>query len=450
MPQDDKSTPDGEPGGDLPRFSLSPFFVGLRYLLSKKLSYLAIVGVMISVGTLVVVMSVMTGFRQKMMGIIRGYHSDVTVQTSPTELGEKRAGSQLYGMTDWREVAEKVRAVDHVEHVAPFLQGFALLKIEGTGYMEHVFFRGVDPEQERGVTRLEDYLQESTEMEDLEATHPDAYERRGGRIPSCFVGSAMSEFLGVNVWRRQVQVVLVTATEGLNAEFRKFRIFGVFKTGRWDWDRGVVVIPLEEAMRFVDSDGGVTGLNIRLDDYSNHPGVIRELERKLGSGYVFNTWEEQEKNLLEAVVMERFLMAIILSFIIVLAGFCIAAILAFTVQEKRKDIGILKAVGFSRGMIGSVFLVNGLTIGVVGAVLGAVGGRLFTDNINAIEGFIEYYTNWTPFPEQIYYFNRIPTAEGLAIPLAVAAGAVFCSLVFSLLPALKAARLDPVQTLRFE
>lgn len=441
MSDQDKPLSKATEGGDLPRISFNPFYVGFRYLLAKKLSFLAILGVMISVGTLVVVMSVMTGFRQQLMSIIRGYHSDLTVESKTT---------RLYGMTDWRQVAEKARQVDHVEHAAPFLEGYALMKFQGSDHMEHVFFRGVDPDQESGVTELEKYLKDGTKLEDLKRTHMDVRNPGAGKIPSCIVGNAMAELVNANFHRSHVQVILVTATRQVEARFRKFRIYGKFKTGRYDWDRSVIIVPLETAQKFVDAEGGVSGLSVRVDDFSNTPEVISDLEQTLGDGYMFTTWKEKEKNFLEAVAMERFLMAIILSFIVILAGFCIAAILAFTVQEKRRDIGILKAVGFSSGMIGSVFLVHGLTIGLIGAVLGAVGGRLFTDNINAIEGFIESSTGFTPFPETIYYFNSIPTSKGLMIPLAVAGWAIFCSLVFSLLPALKAARLDPVQTLRFE
>jgi len=441
MPDKDTSLSDIIAAGELPRISFNPFYIGFRYLLAKKLSFLAILGVMISVGTLVVVMSVMTGFRQQLMSIIRGYHSDLTVESKTT---------RLYGMKDWQEVAEHARQVEHVEHAAPFLEGYALMKFEGSDHMEHVFFRGIDPDLESGVTNLDKYLQRGTDLEDLKETHVDVRNPRAGKIPSCIVGNAMAELVNADFKRSRVQVILVTATRQVEARFRKFRIYGTFKTGRYDWDRSVIVVPLDVAQKFVDSESGVSGLSVRLDDFANHEQAIEGLREKLGSGYMFTTWKEKEKNFLEAVAMERFLMAIILSFIVILAGFCIAAILAFTVQEKRRDIGILKAVGFSSGMIGSVFLVHGLTIGLIGAVLGSVGGRLFTDNINAIESFIESSTGYTPFPETIYYFNSIPTDDGLMIPLAVAGWAIFCSLIFSLLPALKAARLDPVQTLRFE
>jgi len=424
--------------GRLPLLSWSPLKIGLRYLFSKKLSYLAIAGVMLSVATLVVVMSVMSGFGNHLRSIIRGYHSDLAV--------ELRKGSP-YGMKNWKKLKKKVASTPHVKAAAPYIQGFGLIKFVGAEEMDHIIFRGVSPEMEPNVSSIEDYLVKGTELDTLSQQFRDPNQ---ATIDSCFIGNAMAELLGGNISRYDVRVVLVTATPDLRRRLRKFKVNGVFKTGRYDWDRSVVIIPLEAAMEFVDSDGGVTALSVNLDDYANAPGVRARLQEKLGQKYAVTTWEEKQKNFLQAVAMERFIMAVILSFILVLAGFCIFAILTTTVYEKRKDIGILKAVGFTKGMIASVFLFNGLAIGLFGSCIGVLGGKLFTSNINAIESFIEKATGFTPFPQKIYYFDQIPTADGWWIPVAVAGGAILCSLIFSLIPALKAAKLDPIETLRFE
>ena len=424
--------------GSLPLLSWSPLKIGLRYLFSKKLSYLAVAGVMLSVATLVVVMSVMSGFGNHLRSIIRGYHSDLTV--------ELREGSP-YGMKEWQDLKKQVTSTPHVKAAAPYIQGFGLIKFVGSEQMDHIIFRGVSPEMEGSVSSIREYLKNDTRLEDLSRQFRDPNQ---ATIGSCFIGNAMADLLGGNLERYDVRVVLVTATPDLRRRLRKFKVNGVFKTGRYDWDRSVVIIPLQAAMKFVDSDGGVTALSVNLDDYSNAPQVRNRLEEKLGQKYMVTTWEEKQKNFLQAVAMERFIMAVILSFILVLAGFCIFAILTTTVYEKRRDIGILKAVGFTKGMIASVFLFNGLAIGLFGSAIGIVGGKLFTGNINAIESFIERATGFTPFPQKIYYFDRIPTADSWWIPVAVAAGAILCSLIFSLLPALKAAKLDPIETLRFE
>ena len=172
--------------------------------------------------------------------------------------------------------------------------------------------------------------------------------------------------------------------------------------------------------------------------------------RYTGGGFVIMSWEEERKTFLEAVQMERFLQALIMSLILVLAEFFVFVILTTMVYEKRRDIGILKAVGFTKGQVGRAFLVVGLAIGLAGAVLGVVGGVLFADNINAVREFVRQVTGWDPFPPNVYYFTEIPTYVGWVTPAITAGGAVLCALLFSLIPALRAARMDPVQTLHYE
>ena len=430
----------------MPVLSYEPFFIGIRYLLKKRLSYLGIAGVMLGVGTLIVVMSVMTGFANQIRAVIRGYLSDITIQ---------RFAFKLYGFEDWEEVMEKVRNVEHVVAAAPFINSAGLIRFkspDGTpasmkiNHMEHVFIRAVDPDLEKGVSELREYMR-SGELDDLEEDSPQPNE---GKVDSCFIGEAMFGFRRDFFPRASETVVLFTISDDINYRLSPFAVNGVFKTGNYEYDRNTVVISLDDAMRFLQSRGAVSGLSVKLDDYRNAPKVVKRLEEAFGPQYSVVTWEQQQKVFLEAVEMERRLMALILSFVGLLACFCIFAILTMTVQEKRRDIGILKAIGFTRAKIAAIFVIDGLTIGVSGAVLGVVGGLFFCARINEIADLVERTTGFSPFPKQIYYFDRIPTDRGLLIPLIIAAGAIVCCFLFSLIPALRAARLDPIETLRYE
>lgn len=480
----------------MPVFSRTPLFLGLRYLFRKKLSYLAIIGVMLSVGTLIVVMSVMVGFEKELRSIVRGYLSDITI---------KPVSGGLARFQNWEQARDDIISMEHVKAVAPYIEGPGLMRIPRYDYMQHVAFKGMDPELESAVTSFGDTFIKNGDLSALDNTYMDD---NNARVPACIIGSEMAkqwsihyqlcqkiskeldgelkeEVLklmyairdaetldeGQNLLRQAIfklgsageenlastlsanvknalrdEIILVTATGDLRRRLKKFVVAGVFHTGRYDYDSGVVLLSLDSAMAFLASDGAVTGLNIKLDNYEFAPVVKNKLNQK----YIARTWEDQQHNFLEAVKMEQTLMAIILSFVGMLAGFCIFAILIMTVYEKRRDIGILKALGFASSDVATIFLLNGSAIGVIGAALGAIGGLTFAYHINEIAGVIERWTGWTPFPQDVYYFTEIPADRGIFVPLIIAIAAIMCSLVFSVLPAIKAARMDPVQTLRYE
>jgi len=423
----------------MPRLARSPLFVGLRYLLKKKLSYLAIVGVAVSVGTLIVVMSVMTGFEKHLRSVIRGWLSDINIQPY---------SAKLHAFKDWEATRDELLEIEHVAAVSPYIMGVGLARFSVTEHMSHVFFRGIDPKLEAEVSGLGDEFMKSGDLSALDGWYMDAND---ARIDGCLIGAVMaSQTRYDEVSPGQGEIVLITATGDLRRRIRKFAVAGIYETGRYDYDSQYVLLPLEGAMKFVDSDGGVSGLSVRLDDYSNAPEVMANIKSKLGNGYIAKTWEEQEWTFLEAVAMERFLIVLILSIVGLLAGFCIFAILTMMVYEKRRDIGILKAIGYTRSSIALVFLSDGAAIGFLGAVIGLGVGLLFCWKINAVAGVIERLTGWTPFPQNVYYFKEIPADPGVWAPIITAGAAILCSLVFSVLPALKASRLDPVETLRFE
>jgi len=497
MPADDSHATVSSEKGAMPWLKHSPLFVGMRYLLKKKLSYLAIVGVAVSVGTLIVVMGVMSGFEKQLRSVIRGYLSDMTLL--PLDGG-------LYGLEDWEQQRERVLGTQHVAAVAPYVEGPGLMRVGRSRQMEHVFFRAMHPELEPEVTL---FGGEFIQGGDLHCLNNVYYDENEAELHACLIGSEMAkqwsvyyqlcEFFSdklpegdyerlvglmdearraetLDEARRRMgqavaylapraphlaevlrqngeralrdEIILVTATGDARLErrLRKYVVAGVFNTGRFDYDSSVVLLSLDSAIDFVASGGRVTGLNVKLDDYANAPKVRAALQGQ----FIVRTWEDQQRTFLEAVAMERFLMALILCFLGVLAGFCIFAILIMTVYEKRRDIGILKAVGFTSGDVATTFLVDGGAIGVMGALVGTLGGLLFAFNINEIAAFVEKLTGWTPFPRDVYYFTRIPVDKGLLMPLCISAGAILLSLTFSIVPALKAARLDPVQTLRFE
>jgi len=249
-------------------------FIGLRYLLKKKLSYLAILGVALSVGVIIVVMSVFTGFHREFTAAIRGYLSDLSVR--PLTGG-------IYGMDDWRLWRRAtLEANDHVEGAAPFIDGAGLLRNAATGEMVHVMFRGVHPELEGTVSRLPEYMQVGS-LEDLKRTYPNP---EGGRLRACFVGAEFFRDTPADLTENPRELVLVSATPDLRRAFGKYAVNGIFKTGNAEYDSKFVIIALDTAAQLVDTGGAVSGLNLRLDDYEHAEAAKADLSRKLGPGTV--------------------------------------------------------------------------------------------------------------------------------------------------------------------
>ncbi|MHC5034762.1 MAG: FtsX-like permease family protein, partial [Planctomycetota bacterium] len=679
------TAPDGS-SASAPLLGYTPTFVALRYLLRKKLAYLAVCGIALSVGTLIVVMSVFTGFQLKLTAIIRGYLSDLIVQPLS-------AAPYSHSLRDWELFRQKALAQEHVVGVAPFVRSVGLMRLPGTDVVSYVMLRGVHPGLELDVSDIGDHMTVG-QPSDLDRTYAGAH----GRFRSCFVGKQFPGFSAELLQHGTGRLVLVAATRSLEKRLKEYAVNGMFETGNYEYDSQMVIMALETATDLVDSDGAVTGLSVKLDDYENaghireelaarlargtllrafgdgspavtgvalsatgsraamltetgavevhdvvadkpslqvaptssrptaialdydggrllvghadgstvvrradgkgeevvlqgpreavtaacfspdgfmtalgyHSGAVQlwdaetgergaalkghaasvtevqfdraseklltisadgtgsiwdaetgrlltklaeregqrpplsagafgpegdfvitgdsggratlwhaELGRPLfgwqahpaevlavgfsrpanlaatagadgmafwgrpatevtgsvqrltsianagealkdavftpdaerllgtdgrarlyygGSGFRVETWEEQRKTFVEAVAMERFLMALILSLILVVAEFFIFAIVTTMVNERRRDIGILKAIGFARRQICQVFLTAGLAIGVMGALLGVGAGLLFADNINAIRGFIKATIGFDPFP----------------------------------------------------
>lgn len=220
----------------------------------------------------------------------------------------------------------------------------------------------------------------------------------------------------------------------------------------YDFDKNYVFIPLTAAQELggAKEKDAVTGISVKLDDYRYANEVRDKLQSALGFEYYVQTWEDARRTFLTAVMMERRVMAFILFFIIMVAGFNILAILTMIVLEKSRDIGILKALGATTQGVMSIFLLNGLLIGSIGAGIGAALGLAIVFRINWLEHVLYNTIGWRPFPPEVYYFNQIPTVINPAGIAFTAGIAILSSVIFSIYPAFRAARLNPVETLRYE
>lgn len=250
------------------------------------------------------------------------------------------------------------------------------------------------------------------------------------------------------------QIVLTTVAGGtgkLTPVYDSFVVVDFFRSNMSEYDNNCVFVPLEHLQSLRAMDNRASSILVKVKDQSQSMNVKLALEKTMGGhGIVVNTWEEKQGPLLRAIEIEKNILNILLFMIIAVAGFGILAIFSMIVSEKTRDIGILKALGASSGGVMKIFVSYGLLLGVVGSLCGTILGLTITWNINAIENAIALITGDHLFKGDIYYFSEIPTDVNTTAVVIVNLGAVAIAVVFSIIPALRAAMLHPVQALRYE
>jgi lipoprotein-releasing system permease protein len=291
----------------------------------------------------------------------------------------------------------------------------------------------------------------------------------------CYIGIGLVSFPYTNEAGETETLMMVSPGEditvstvraGRRPEVRGMpvTVVDVFKSGMSEHDSSIVLCNIEELqlVRGMLSEqdrgnwerGAITTIQIRLKDYADAPMVVERLQSGLSEEYQrevqIRTWEQKQGPLLEAVAVESAILNVLLFLIIAVAGFGILAIFYMIVVEKTRDIGILKALGASSRGVMSIFLTYGLSLGVVGSGVGVILGLLFVHYINEIEGILSWFTGHKVFDETIYYFKEIPTSVHPGMVFWVAFGAMLIAVLASVLPARRAARLHPVQALRYE
>ncbi len=415
--------------------SLYEWLVGTRYLRSTHrrgfvsfVSLMSVCGLALGVATLIVVLSVMNGFGRELRIRILSVTGDATIMG-------------LHGtIPDWQAVQKSAAKEPGVRAAVPYVEEQAMLThgqdITGAS------IRGVLPAEEQRATGLAQRLT-AGRLTDLQP----------GRF-RVILGSALARALHVKVGGSVVLIAPegVATPTGVMPRMRRFEVAGLFHSGMYEYDRGLALVSLTDAVRlFGLPPDAVTGLRLSLDDPWQAPKVVRRVAYDLGGpGYYVSAWTDTHANFFRSIETTKSMMFVMLSMIVAVAAFNIVATLVMIVKEKQTDIAILRTFGAGPRNVLAIFAIQGIIIGLAGTLLGAGVGTLVSQNLQALVGGLERLLHTRFLDPRVYYMSDLPAyVEGLDVLQVCAVAFLLCALA-TIYPAWRAGRTAPAQALRHE
>ena len=402
-------------------------FLGLRYLKPKRtfvsvITLISLVGVTIGVWVLIAVIAVMSGFDRELRDKLMGMHAHVTITGDLIRNGET--------------IVQSVLKEPHVTAASPFVMGLVL--IEYNRRVATPYLKGIDPNREIQVSKLGTYMKQGSL--DLAGDKVVIGQELAAQY-GIFVGDKITVYSPRNLEKKGEEVYLPM----------DLTVTGIFQSGMFEYDVGLIFTSLETAQDLYGIGTAIHGVEMTTDDpFAGAQQVASDLNRKLPPPLRAQTWAQMNSRLLGAIQVEKTMMFVILIFIIVVAAFGITSTLITVTVQKTKEIGVIKALGATPGKILRIFLLQGFIVGVFGVAVGVMLGLLTVRNINPISHFLSQVAGIDLFPRDIYNFPQIPASLSATDLLTIAGSALVICTLAGLIPALRAARLEPVEALRYE
>jgi lipoprotein-releasing system permease protein len=420
-----------EPSGTHP-FAPFEWLLSLRYLRARRQegfisvnAVFSFLGIMLGVATLIIVMAVMNGFRKELLDKILGLNGHLLIQPLESPL------------TDWQDVAERVGKVDGVKLAAPIVEGQALASSPFSA--AGVLARGV---------RSADLLKLPSIANNIRQGTLEGFDEGQGVVIGRRLADQLSLRAGDNV--TLVAPRGAVTPMGTTPRIKTYKIAAVFEIGMSEYDAAFVFMPLVEAQAYFNRAGDVTAIEV----YTDNPDQIdrsRKLVSEAANRPIFMVdWRQRNATFFNALQVERNVMFLILTIIVIVAAFNITSGLIMLVKDKGRDIGILRTMGATQGAIMRVFMMTGASVGVVGTFVGFLLSLLVCLNIESIRRFVSWLTNTELFSPELYFLSKLPADLDAGETIAVVVMALALSLLATLYPAWRAARLDPVEALRYE
>lgn len=411
-------------------------FIGLRYLRARRretfislITIISILGVLIGVMTLNVVMAVMTGFEEVLRDRLLGINAHVAVVKS----GDS--------MTEYRKLIDQIMKERGVLAAAPSVYGQVM--VSSGGRVSGVVVRGIDPDRVSRVIDIQQYIKEGS-LTALKTPHLLRVEGRSVSLPGVILGKRLAGQLRVMVGD-PLQMISPLATPtvlGMVPKVRRFMVAGLFDSGMHEYDATLVYMNLYDAQQFFEMGDAVSSIEIRVQDVYRAQDVAGRIQRKLGLPYWTEDWSRLWPNLFSALRLEKTVYFLVLLLMVLIGAFNIISTLIMVVMEKRKDIAILLSMGATRRSIRRIFLIKGCVIGTVGTLLGVLFGY-------GICLLIERY-QFIELPKDVFLISTVPVRIYLSNFVLVALTSFFICLLASIYPARHAAKLDPVEIIRYE
>jgi lipoprotein-releasing system permease protein len=403
-----------------------------RYLRARRregfisvIAGFSFLGIMLGVATLIIVMAVMNGFRKELLDKILGLNGHLLVQPLESPL------------TDWKDVAERISQVDGVRLVAPVVdgQGLASSAYSALG----VLIRGMRADDLNNLTSIAKNVKQGS-LEGFDEGQGVAIGRRLADQLSLHAGDMIT----------LVSPKGAVTPMGVTPRIKPYKVAAVFEIGMSEYDSSMVFMPLAESQKYFNRNDDVTMIEV----FTNNPERIDAFRKSVteaaGRPVFLVDWRQRNSTFFNALQVERNVMFLILTMIVLVAALNIISGLIMLVKDKGSDIAILRTMGASQGSIMRIFLITGASIGVVGTLTGFLVGLIVCLNIESIRQFLSWLTNTELFSPELYFLSRLPAEVDVGETAAVVIMALTLSFLATLYPSWRAARLDPVEALRYE